>query len=331
MDGTHRVPTQRNDSSSRVYARTSLRDTAVVSLKGFAMGVADVIPGVSGGTVAFITGIYERLIDSIRSFDVTFLRHLVRGEFVAALNHVNIRFLAPLACGIGLAIISMARVMHHFMDNFPVQTWALFFGLIAASILVVGREIRPFTPSNTALLLGGAALAYGVVGLIPVETPNAPWFIFLCGAVAICAMILPGISGAFILLVLGKYHFVTAAVKNPFLLESMWIIAVFGAGCVVGLMGFSRLLHWLLRHRRVATVSVLTGFMLGAMRKIWPWKHVLETRIEGGREFVVREANVLPQAMDSEFWVALALMAAGFVAVMTLERLSRGPLYAPDA
>lgn len=284
------------------------------------MGVADVIPGVSGGTIAFITGIYDQLVESIRSFDVVFLRLLLRGEFAAAFEHVNFRFLAPLLFGIAVAIVSMARVMHHFMSHYPVQTWSLFFGLIAASILVVGRQIRPFRPASMALVLCGALAIFWVVGLIPVQTPDDAWFIFLCGALAICAMILPGISGAFILLVLGKYHYVTAAVKNPFVSESLGTIAVFGLGCIVGITGFSRLLHWLLRHRRVATVSILTGFMLGAMRKIWPWKEVLETRMVGTREFVIREANILPRATDAEFWTALALMGAGFLAVMIIER-----------
>ncbi|EPR30718.1 protein of unknown function DUF368 [Alkalidesulfovibrio alkalitolerans DSM 16529] len=289
------------------------------------MGVADVIPGVSGGTIAFITGIYDQLVESIRSFDVAFLRLLMRGQFVAAFEHVHFRFLAPLLFGIAVAIVSMARIMHHVMDHYPVQTWALFFGLIAASILVVGRQIKPFRPTNVALVLCGTLAAYWIVGLIPVETPDESWFIFVCGALAICAMILPGISGAFILLVLGKYHFITAAVKNPFVHESIGIIAVFGAGCVVGIMGFSRLLHWLLLHRRAATISILTGFMLGAMRKIWPWKEVLETRVMGVREFVIREANVLPRAVDVEFWTALALMCAGFLGVMLLERACMKP------
>lgn len=289
------------------------------------MGVADVIPGVSGGTIAFITGIYDQLVESIRSFDVEFLRLLVRGQFASAFEHVHVRFLAPLLFGIAVAIVSMARVMHHLLSHYPVQTWSLFFGLIAASILVVGRQIRPFGPTSMALVLCGSLAAFWIVGLIPVETSGDTWFIFLCGALAICAMILPGVSGAFILLVLGKYHYITAAVKNPFMHESLGIIAVFGAGCIVGITGFSRLLHWLLRHRRVATVSILTGFMLGAMRKIWPWKEVLETRMVGARELVIREANILPRAADAEFWTALALMGVGFLGVMALERACAKP------
>lgn len=300
------------------------RDAALLSLKGFCMGVADIIPGVSGGTVAFIMGIYDQLVDAIRSFDAEALRRLLRLDFSGFLAHVHLRFLLPLLAGIAVAILSTARLMHHLLDNHPVQIWSLFFGLIGASIVVVGRHIKPLSTANLLILALGTAFAYWIVGLIPVETTNALWFVFLCGAVAICAMILPGISGAFILLILGKYHYVTGALKNPFLPENLAVIAVFCAGCAVGITGFSRLLHWLLQRWHAATVAGLTGFMLGAMRKIWPWKETLETRIVSGKELVIRAENVLPPALDASFWAACALMAAGLAAVLLLERLSGG-------
>lgn len=300
------------------------RDVALLSLKGFCMGVADIIPGVSGGTVAFIMGIYDQLVDAIRSFDAEAARRLLRLDFPGFLAHVHLRFLLPLLAGIAVAILSTARLMHHLLDNHPVQIWSLFFGLIGASIVVVGRHIKPLSTANLLSLVLGTVFAYLIVGLIPVETTNALWFIFLCGAVAICAMILPGISGAFILLILGKYHYVTGALKNPFLPENLAVIAVFCAGCAVGITGFSRLLHWLLQRWHTATVAGLTGFMLGAMRKIWPWKEILETRIVSGKELVIRAENVLPPALDASFWAACALMAAGLAAVLLLERLSGG-------
>ncbi len=301
------------------------REAALLSLKGFCMGVADIIPGVSGGTVAFIMGIYDQLVDAIRSFDAGAARCLLRLDFTGALRRVHVRFLLPLLAGIAAAILSTARLMHHLLDAYPVQIWALFFGLIGASIVVVGRHIRPLSATNLLIMLLGAAAAYLIVGLIPVETTNALWFIFLCGAVAICAMILPGISGAFLLLILGKYHYVTGALKNPLLPENLAVIAVFCAGCAVGVTSFSRLLHWLLTRWHAATVAGLTGFMLGAMRKIWPWKEVLETRLMDGREMAVRAANVLPRAMDAEFWSACGLMLLGLCAVLALERLAGGP------
>lgn len=303
----------------------SRREAAILSLKGFCMGIADIIPGVSGGTVAFIMGIYDQLVDAIRSFDMEAARRLLRLDFTGALERVHLRFLLPLLAGIAVAILSTARIMHYLLDNHPVQIWALFFGLIGASIVVVGRYIKPVSAANVSILAFGTIFAYWLVGLIPVETTNALWFIFLCGAVAICAMILPGISGAFILLVLGKYHYVTGALKNPFQPESLAVILVFCAGCAVGITGFSRLLHWLLARWHAATVAGLTGFMIGAMRKIWPWKETLETRIVSGKELVVRADNILPPALNAEFWSACGFMVLGLVAVLALERFSDQP------
>ena len=301
------------------------RQAFILWLKGLAMGTADIIPGVSGGTVAFITGIYAQLLAGIKSFNLKAVKALVRLDLPDALAGIHLKFLAPLFLGIAVAVVSTARLMNYLLAHHPVPLWSLFFGLIAASILVIWRKVKLKNSAALGALGLGTLLGWLIVGLIPVQTPEALWFIFLSGLVAICAMILPGISGAFILLILGKYEYVTGALKNPFLPDNILVIAVFLAGAAVGITSFSRLLHWLFQRWHDLTVACLTGFMLGAMRKIWPWKEVLESKIIGGKLHVLAEQNILPPSLDSQFWLAAALAAAGFLAVWALESLTRAP------
>jgi len=298
------------------------RQAAWLAAKGFCMGCADIIPGVSGGTIAFITGIYGQLLAAIKSFDLSAARQLLGGDPKGALAETHVRFLVPLLGGIGCALLAMARLMHYLLAHHPVLVWSLFFGLIAASIWVVGRRVERWSAGPKACLLGGAVAGWLVVGLIPVQTPDASWFIFLSGAVAICAMLLPGVSGAFILLVLGKYSMITACLKNPLDPGNLAVMIVFASGCVAGVLGFSRLLHWLMTRHYALTVAGLTGLMAGAMRKVWPWKEVLETKVVGGKVIVLREALAWP-SLDSALVPALALMLAGAVAVLLLDRLGR--------
>lgn len=298
------------------------REAALLWLKGLCMGGADIIPGVSGGTIAFITGIYAQLVDAIRSFDVLFVRRLLRLDLTGALAEVHLRFLACLLFGILTAVVTMAGVMNYMLNNRPVEIWSLFFGLVTASIFVVGREIKPLNAVNLGFVLLGAAGSYLLVGMIPVSTPETSAFIFLCGAIAICAMILPGISGAFLLLMLGKYEYVTRTLKNPFLWDNFVVISTFAAGAVVGIVFFSRVLHFLLARWHAATVSVLTGFMIGALRKVWPWKEVLESTVIRGKIHVLRAQNVFPDGFGWDVVLALGLFAAGVLAVCVLERLS---------
>ena len=302
----------------------AIRDAVLLALKGLCMGAADVVPGVSGGTVALITGIYDRFVQAIRSIDSQVLKHLVRLDLKRALKGVHLRFLTILFLGIGTAIISLARLMNYLLHYQPVYTWSLFFGLIAASILVVGRRVTGWRgAAGLNFILGGFA-ALIIVNLIPFSTPDQLWFIFLCGLVAICAMILPGISGAFILLILGKYEFITAALKNPFIPSNFWIILVFCCGCAVGLLGFSRLLNYLLQRYANRTLAFLTGLMTGSMWKIWPWKEVLETVVTDGNPHIVWGRNILPpQGGLSEVLGAAVLAAVGFMVVLVIERLSR--------
>jgi len=302
----------------------NVRSGSLLWLKGFCMGAADIIPGVSGGTVAFITGIYSQLVDAIRSFDLTFARRLFSLDISGALASAHVRFLACLLFGILTAVVGMARVMNYMLHTHPVEIWSLFFGLILASIFFVGREIDPLNLPNLGFVALGAAGSFLLVGMIPVSTPETLPFVFMCGSIAICAMILPGISGAFLLLMLGKYEYVTRTLKNPFVMDNFLVIVSFAAGAAVGIIVFSRVLHYLLEKWHAATVSVLTGFMIGALRKVWPWKEVLETANIRGKIHVLREQNVLPDGMDGEFFFAVGLALVGIVAVLLLERLSSG-------
>jgi putative membrane protein len=220
-----------------------------------------------------------------------------------------------------VAVISLARLMNYLLHYYPVQTRSLFFGLIAASVLVVGRRVSGWFGTAGAVFLAGAAAASIIVNLVPMNTTDDLWFLFLCGIVAICAMILPGISGAFILLILGKYEFVTATLKNPFLPHNAIVIATFGLGCMLGLAGFSRILNYLLKYQQNPTLAFLTGLMAGSIQKIWPWKEALEIRFIRGREEVLWGANILPDTLN-ETAVALLLALVGFVFVMAIERLS---------
>lgn len=300
----------------------TLKDYLTIILKGMCMGIADIIPGVSGGTMAFITGIYDQLIDSVRSFDIEFLKRVLHLNFIDALAIPHIRFLMPLFFGILLAMISVANLIHLLLQDHPVQIWSLFFGLIAASIIVVGRRVREVSLFNVLMGLFGAVFSYFLVGMIPVTTPDSLWFVFLCATIAICAMILPGISGAFILLLLGKYEYITGALRNPADSGNIFILIVFGVGCAVGISVFSRVLHYFLTRHHNATVSLLTGFMAGAMRKVWPWKEVLDSVTIRGKIHVLSEANIMPATYDSAFGTAVLLAIAGFTVVLFLEWVS---------
>jgi len=302
----------------------SLKKASALSLKGLCMGSADVIPGVSGGTIALITGIYEELLLALKSIDATWVKKILNLDLRGALAHVHVRFLLSLFVGIGIAIISLAQLMNYLLHHYPVFTWSFFFGLIAASILVVSRQMGNWTGRAGISFVAGTVVAAFIVNLIPVATPDALWFIFLCGVIAICAMILPGISGAFILLILGKYEFITATLKNPFLPQHLVIIIVFCLGCLIGLLSFSRLLNYLLKNSHHLTMAFLTGLMVGSMPKIWPWKEILETKMNRGKAHVIWGSNIMPETINTEVLIALGLVIIGFIIVLIIERLARG-------
>ena len=305
----------------------SFREALVLALKGFCMGGADVIPGVSGGTIALIAGIYEKLLAAIKSFDAVFIKKLLSFKLKEALSHIHLRFLIALFFGIATAILSLARLMNYLLKFHPEPTYSLFYGLIGASVYVIGKSFKWRLPEVVSIVCG-LVLAYFLVGLIPVSTPNELWFIFLSGVIGICAMILPGISGAFILLILGKYEFITGTLKAPFSanevtgVNNLVIIAVFCLGCLVGLVGFSRFLNWLLSKWRTMTLAFLTGLMAGSMRKIWPWKGEAVTQMIRGKEHVISQANVFPSSFDGYFVLCIAMVVVGAVLVIVLDKVS---------
>ncbi len=279
---------------------------------GFSMGAADLIPGVSGGTIAFLSGIYEELIASIKLVTGDVLRLFLKLKFVEGLRLIPFRFLIPLALGLFGAIFLLANLLSYLLTSYPVFIWAFFFGLVIASVFVVSKRIKKKSINNTIGFLISAVGAYILVGAVPVETPNNLIFFFLSGMIAICAMILPGISGSFILLLLGKYQQVLGAVIN----KDFLTLIVFALGAVFGLALFSRVLSWLFSKYHDISVAILAGFMLGSVRKIWPWKEVVLTRINSHGEVVpLVEKNIMPVVFDVSVIIAivLALIGAGIV------------------
>ena len=254
-----------------------LKDYLTISIKGACMGAADVIPGVSGGTIAFITGIYDEFVGSIARIDAEAVRLLLHGKLREFWKHINGWFLLAIAAGIGVSVVSLAGLMQMLLVSFPIQTWAFFFGLIVASSIFILRGISGWKALEGVLLAFGAVLGVTVCTLSPTQTPDALWFIFLSGAIAICAMILPGISGSFILLILGKYQYIMGVISGlasgEDFAQNLLILAVFLAGAMVGILGFSKFLHWLLGRWNKETLIVLAGFIIGSLVKVWPWSN----------------------------------------------------------
>lgn len=291
----------------------SIKDYAMLTLKGMGMGAADVVPGVSGGTIAFIAGIYDELINSIKSINRESLTMLFTGKFKAFAKKINAPFLLALISGIAISVFSLAKLITWLLTEQPILIWAFFFGLVLASTWFVMKDIREWNVKTIPTFIAGAAIAYYITVATPADTPSNLLFIFCCGAIAICAMILPGISGSFILVLLGKYFYIMDAVKT----FDIVILAVFGAGAFIGITTFSRVLSFTLRRFRNMTLAMLTGFMLGSLNKVWPWKETTEMTING--ETFAAESNILPNVYVAE---AIGLMAIGFASVYILEKLS---------
>lgn len=277
----------------------------MLSVKGMCMGAADVVPGVSGGTIAFITGIYDELINSIKSINAASLKMFFTGKWGEFWKMINGKFLLFLLAGIGISVFSLAKIITWLLVAYPVLVWSFFFGLVLASTWFVGKDVKERNWKTGLGFLLGAALAFYITVATPAETPSHFLFIFLCGAIAICAMILPGISGSFILVLLGKYFFIMEAVKTL----DLKVIAIFGIGACVGITSFSILLSYALSHMRNITLAVLSGFMLGSLNKVWPWKETIEGV----------EQNVAPNAF---VWQAVCLALLGFVMVYGIEKIS---------
>lgn len=284
------------------------------------MGAADVVPGVSGGTIAFVSGIYEELINSINQVNFKTLKILKNEGIAAAWKSINGNFLLALVVGIFISVISLAKVIRHLMETQPILLWSFFFGLVLASVIYIAKQITQWRLMTIVMLITGAIIAYFITIIPPQNLEISNGFIFLAGALAICAMILPGISGSFILLLIGAYKPVLDAIHYKDFKTLLFLIL----GAIVGLLTFSRVLKWLFDHYQNLTLATLTGFIIGSLNKIWPWKKVLQSEIIEGKTKVLQEKSVLPFAYegDSQIMYALLLFAIGFGVIMILEKLA---------
>ena len=303
----------------------TVKDYSLITLKGIAMGAADVIPGVSGGTIAFITGIYEELINSIKSINLTALKLLFTGKFAEFWKAVNGTFLLSLFTGIAISIISLAKGLKYLLDHHPILVWSFFFGLVVSSAIYVARTIKNWSFGTIVSGTTGIVIAYFITVITPAEANTTNWFIFLSGAIAICAMILPGISGSFILVLLGMYKFILEAVGN----FELAIILTFLAGAAIGIISFSNILSWLLKKYHNLTIALLAGFMVGSLNKVWPWKEVVETFTDRHGEIKpLIEENVLPatyeQITGNQSFIigAIALAIFGFILIFVIENIA---------
>lgn len=308
----------------------TLRDYFGLTLRGMAMGAADIVPGVSGGTMAFILGIYEELINSIKSLaNPAFYRALRERRIRDALAVINFWFLLAVVGGIGIAVLTLAAGLEHLLTNQPILVWSFFFGLVLASVTAVSRRVKHWGAGSAVALVIGAVGAWLLVGLVPVQTPNDWWFLILSGAIAICAMILPGISGSFLLVLLGKYQYVLSAVNE----RDLATVGLVGFGAVIGIILFSQLLSWVFAHYHDVTIALLIGLMVGSLRKVWPWKEDLDWLRNAAGQFVLNsdgqqivtvQKNVLPALANpaDQLVAAVALAVFGFLLVLAIEYLA---------
>ena len=286
-------------------------------LKGMGMGAADVVPGVSGGTIAFITGIYEELINSIKGINLKAIKLFFTGRWFSFWKQINGNFLLAVFAGIAISVLSLARVLEYLLENKPILIWSFFFGLVLASSYVVSRKITRWQYPIVIALVAGIGIAFYITSVTPTTTTDASWFVILSGGLASCAMILPGISGSFILLLLGKYTFALHAVNERIILD----LLLLGLGAVTGLILFANLLSWLLKKYHDITIAVLVGFMIGSLNKIWPWKETVKSIIVEGELRPLVEKNILPSIGNpgDQFWMAMLMLAAGIALILFVE------------
>ena len=287
--------------------KRTFTDYLRICLAGFCMGAADIVPGVSGGTMAFILGIYQELLNSIKSADSHLLRLLLKLKFSEASNYFPWRFLAAVGIGILIAILTLAKALETQLETNPTQVWSFFFGLVLASILTVARSIKGWSPSLILFAASSCLVSYLILGVTPTTTPETNWFLFLSGAIAINAMILPGISGAYILVLLGKYKYILSAVNSRDILT----LAIVLAGAAIGLTTFVRLLSWLLDKYRNITMTLLTGLMIGSLRRLWPWKSDTNPM-----------NPILPETINNEILLSIAIAIAGMMAILIITKIS---------
>ena len=297
---------------------TWIKEQKFVFLKGIAIGSANVIPGVSGGTIAIITGIFGRLINALKSFDLSSVRMLTGGNFREFARHVDLVFLVSLFCGIGVAIVSFARILEFLFRDYPVYSWAFFFGLVFASVFFVGKTIKKWHKGPILLFIAGAVVAACVSTATPGTENDGFWYLLLCGVLAICSMLLPGLSGSFVLILMGNYRLVMIDAVNNLRFDVLIPVAL---GVVAGLIAFSHFLSWLLKRFHDSTIAMLTGFILGSIGILWPWKTSIIEAF-GEKERVTGYAWHLPQ-MNTEFVIALTCCVSGVLIIYATERLAQ--------
>ncbi|GEO23461.1 DUF368 domain-containing protein [Cyclobacterium qasimii] len=300
-------------------------EKALLFLKGMGMGSADIVPGVSGGSIALVTKIYEELLESINSFDLTALKLLTKLDIVAFWKHVNASFLLTLFLGILTSIFAFSKAITFFIEKYPIPLWSFFCGLILISAIIILRDIKRWNIVAILMFPAGVVIAYFITELPMISSPNNIWFTFISGSIAICAMILPGISGSFLLLILGKYEYILHAVNE----RDFAVLAVFALGCITGLLLFSRVISWFLKNYHAITLSFLSGFMIGSINKIWPWKKILSYRMSSsGTQKPFLTENILPHVYLSEtgqepaFLIAIMAFLIGVILVVGLERIA---------
>ena len=309
-------------------------DYLIVSFKGLAMGAADVVPGVSGGTIAFISGIYEELLESIDNLKLSALKIWRKDGFSSMWKAINGNFLLSLFLGIAISIISLARAIKWLLNNEPVLLWSFFFGLVLASIFYIGKQITKWNLAAVIFMLLAAVLSYLITIAEPFASPDSLIYLFFCGFVAIIAMILPGVSGAFILLLLGAYETALDTVNDlsegistmngAMIKDAMFRFLSLGIGAIIGIKAFSKLLNWMFKNYKNLTMATLTGFMIGSLNKIWPWKETLSWRTNShGEQVPLLEKSILPANYtgDDQLVMALAFVLIGFLTIFILERL----------
>jgi putative membrane protein len=301
------------------------REYPVLIIKGFAMGAANVIPGVSGGTIALITGIFEKLIHSVKSIDHTAVILVFKGKFRSFSSRINLPFLIAVFSGAVLSVFTLARVLGYLFENFPVYIWAYFFGLIMASVYFVGKTIGRWTLPVSAIFLAGAAIAIWISFMSPASGNDNVFYLILSGMAAVCSMILPGLSGSFVLILMGNYELVAIDAVNNFRLDIL--IPVF-AGIITGLIAFSHFLSWIFRKFKDLTLALLTGFIAGSLVILWPWKiPVYRTDGSGiailrpdGTPVIQNYEKYIPDSLSPEVILALTLMASGYLTIWLIER-----------
>ncbi len=302
-----------------------IKDYLLLYLKGMAMGAADVVPGVSGGTIAFITGIYEELLNSIKSIDKDAIALLLKFDIKSFWSKINGNFLIALFFGIVTSLLSLAKLVAYLLVAYPIQVWSFFFGLIIISAVLVLKQVQQWSMPAVLAGLFGIGIAYFITVASPAETPTDLWFVFITGAIAICAMILPGISGAFILLIMGKYEYIVHALSE----RNLAVVSVFILGCLTGILSFSRLISYILKHYHNVAVALLAGFMIGSLNKVWPWKEVLTYRTNSkGEQVPALDRSILPDTYmevsnaDPLLIQALVFALIGFMGVFLMERFA---------